>query len=288
MFNSSIYTNDSIRLKVRFFDTDPNTGSSIVVSPQIVQIQIFDIQQNPILSDLAELLSDNEYYYDYIFINPGEYVSVFTGVINEDRAIEARQTLYVSEPDDNYVPSVTLMEKEVIYFAPDVDPLYVDPESLLGYFPDASLMEIGERLYFYSLEIKYLLKLKDEDDGSKLPPNVIEYIKASAACDLTRTYGFGGDDEVSLKLGDFSITNRSSSKTISSRDNAATWCQIAAALRREILTYGTSIRGVLPKGLPAQKTKINNRYIVDNNPDDPMPKRHLKDFNSILNDKKYD
>lgn len=288
MFNSSIYTNDSIRLKVRFFDTDPNTGSSIVVSPQIVQIQIFDIQQNPILSDLAELLSDNEYCYDYIFINPGEYVSVFTGVINEDRAIEARQTLYVSEPDDNYVPSVTLMEKEVIYFAPDVDPLYVDPESLLGYFPDASLLEIGERLYFYSLEIKYLLKLRDEDDGSKLPPNVIEYIKASAACDLTRTYGFGGDDEVSLKLGDFSITNRSSSKTISSRDNAATWCQIAAALRREILTYGTSIRGVLPKGLPAQKTKINNRYIVDNNPDDPMPKRHLKDFNSILNDKKYD
>lgn len=288
MFNSSIYINDSVRLKVRFFDIDPLTSESIVVIPQYVFVKIFNALNEVILDDVAIFLGDSEYYYDYTFINPGEYVSVFTGVINEDRAIEARQTLYVSEPDDKYVPSVTLMEKEVIYFAPDVNPLYVDPESLLGYFPDASLLEIGERLYFYSLEIKYLLKLKDEDDGSKLPPNVIEYIKASAACDLTRTYGFGGDDEVSLKLGDFSITNRSSSKTISSRDNAATWCQIAAALRREILTYGTSIRGVLPKGLPAQKTKINNRYIVDNNPDDPMPKRHLKDFNSILNDKKYD
>jgi len=288
MFNSSIYINDSVRLKVRFFDTDPITGDSIVVSPIVVQIRILNSSSEVVLNDLVTSVVGDEYYYDYTFVNPGEYRVIFTGIITEDKAIEASQILYVSEPDERYVPSVTLMEKEVIYFAPDVHPLYVDPESLLGYFPDASLLEIGEKLHFYSLEIKYLLKLRDEEDGSNLPPNVIEYIKASAACDLTRTYGFGGDDEVSLKLGDFSITNRSTSKKISSRDNAATWCQIAAALRREILTYGTSIRGVLPKSLPSQKTLINNRFHVSQNPDDPMPKRHLKDFNSILNDKKYD
>jgi hypothetical protein len=288
MFNSSIYINDSVRLKVRFFDTDPITGDSVVVSPIVVQISILNSSSEVILNDLVTSVVGDEYYYDYTFVNPGEYRVVFTGIITEDKAIEASQILYVSEPDERYIPSVTLMEKEVIYFAPDVYPLYVDPESLLGYFPDASLLEIGERLHFYSLEIKHLLKLREEEDGSNLPPNAIEYIKASAACDLTRTYGFGGDDEVSLKLGDFSITNRSSSKNISSRDNAATWCQIAAALRREILTYGASMRGVLPKSLPSQKTLINNRFYVSKNPDDPMPKRNLKDFNSILNEKKYD
>ena len=75
---------------------------------------------------------------------------------------------------------------------PDVDPLYLDPEALLSYFPDASLLEIGEIIYNYSTEVKAIYNLLNTEDGSGLSFTVLEYIKAATACELSRTYGLGG------------------------------------------------------------------------------------------------
>ena len=125
----------------------------------------------------------------------------------------------------------------------------------------------------------------------------IEYIKASSACELSRTYGFGGDDELSLKLGDLSVTNKSMPRASVNRGNATTWCQIAASLRKELLASQVSMRGVQPKGLPSGLgTKTSGKqidpdtglviYLSDRElygpgrkgsaVDDPMPKRGLR------------
>lgn len=256
-----VLVNDTVRITVRFIDTDPETGEPVDVSPTLVTFKVFDSEDNQLLSDVASPISSSEYYYDYTPTEPGEYKVVFAGILADSTAITITQRLYVSTPDESYVPQILLGEDETIIFGADVVPLYADPESLLAYFPDASLLEIGELLHFYSLEMKEILKLRDDEDGSTLSFTVIDYIKAAAACDLSRTYGFGGDDEVSLRLGDFSITNKSLPKNIASRDNSTTWCQIAAALRREILAKGVGLKGVQHKGLPVEDKKYYTRGV---------------------------
>jgi hypothetical protein len=146
------------------------------------------------------------------------------------------------------------MQEETIYFAPDIEPIYLDPEQLLPYFPDASMLEVGEFIYTYSTEIKGIYKLLDTEDGSNIPFVALEYIRAATCCELTRVYGNGGDDELSVSLGDLSITNKSLPRTTLSRANATTWCQIAAMLRKEMLTTRVGIRAVQPKGIPSMPT----------------------------------
>ena len=138
----------------------------------------------------------------------------------------------------------------------------------------------------------------DSEDGSGLSFTAMEYIKASACCELSRTYGFGGDDELSIKLADLSITNRSNPRNSVNRGNATTWCQIAAALRKEIVTAKVGMRSVTPKGLPSQKIPTAGKnvdpqtgaiiYLSDRelygpgkkvtSKDDPMPTRELRRY----------
>lgn len=278
MANNLVLTNDTVRVTVRFADADPVTGDMVLLEPIAVGVEVKDSNDNVIISGEAVKLTESDYYFDFTPTEPGEYEIVFSGIVSEEplRIIVLKQTLYVSTPDERYQPTIILQSPETIYFAPDIEPLYLEPEALLQFFPDATLIEIGEKIHFYSMEVKKLLKLSNDVTGSDLNPNVIEYIRAAAACDLSRVYGFGGDDEVALKLGDFSITNRSSSRSIANRDNATTWCQLAAALRREMLAGSSGMKGVLPKGLPSQKMKVGSRFIEDKFSDDPMPKRHLK------------
>ena len=292
----TILVNDTVRLKVKFINTDPQTGEQVDVTPSSVSLKIYDSTDTEIAS-FVPTGSLSEYSKDYAFDNAGEYKITFVGILTDGTYITVNQQLYVSTPTNEYKPSVTLREDETIYFATDVTPLYIDPEEIIPYFPDASLMEIGELVHNYSHEVKQLFEIKDEDDLD--PPisfTVLEYIKASAACDLSRSYGFGGDDELSMKLGDLSITNRSLPRTTLHRGNATTWCQIAASLRREILPSKSTLKGVVPKnlpnrGIPATGKQINPEtgaviYLTDRDlygPGrrrtpviDPMPKRGLR------------
>jgi hypothetical protein len=219
--------------------------------------------------------------------------------MQDDTRITVSQQLYVSSPEDDYRPTITLREDEVISFAADLNPLYLDPEELIAIFPDATLLEIGELIHHYSSEIKEMYAIQDDNINPVLPFTVLEYIKAASACELSRTYGFGGDDELSLKLADLEITNRSQPRSVATRSNATTWCQIAASLRREILAKRVSMRGVVPKGLPNKRLHANYKtldpqtgkliYLSDKElygpgrtvpieSDDPMPDRGLRQY----------
>lgn len=295
MSTDQIVANDTVRITVKFKDIDSN-GDEIDLSPvPPVTVLIKDSSGATVESGNATSVSSSIYRYDFTPTEADTYIVKFTGILASGNSIVVEQKLYVSSTQEEYQPTITLKSDEIITFASDITPLYLDPEILSSYFPDASLLEIGEIIYNYSNEIKSLYGLLDEEDGSNLSFTILEYIKAATACELSRTYGFGGDDEVSLRLGDFNITNRSMPRRVVTRDNATTWCQIATALRKEILANKVAPKSFTPKNLPSVSTGTNidpltgkTIYLSDKelygpgttilSKDDPMPKRGLKSY----------
>jgi hypothetical protein len=264
MSTSNVLVNDTVKLKVKFLDQDIN-GNQVEATMSSVNVKIVNSKEEEIVNTLATAVSGSlsEYYYNFTPTIAGAYAVTFTGITagSPSKTIVSRTNIYASTSTTEYKPTVTLRADETILFAPDLYPLYLDPEELLSIFPDASLIEIGEMIYHYSLEIKEIYGLGDDVDGSTLPFTILEYIKAAAACELSRTYGFGGDDELSLKLGDLEITNRSAPRQVATRSNATTWCQIAASLRREVLAKKVSMKGVMPKGYPSIRTRTSGKRV---------------------------
>jgi hypothetical protein len=250
---ANILVNDTVRLKVKFIDVDTN-GNQVEVSPVSVSMSITDSSNAIVISATPTPLSGSEFYYDYTPSTAGTYKVSFIGILENDTTISVNQQIYVSTPTEDYRPTVFLREDEIIAFAADIEPLYLDPEQLLPYFPDASLLEIGEFIHNYSIEIKNIFKLLETEDGTNIPFIAFEYIRAATCCELTRVYGNGGDDELSVRLGDLSITNKNLPRSTLSRANATTWCQIAAMLRKEMLTSKVGMKAVQPKGLPTLPT----------------------------------
>lgn len=257
---ASIYVNDTVRFRVKFIDIDA-FDNEIPVQPISVIFKLFDSNNNMLLSLTPSALNESEYYYDYVPTQPGTYKITFIAILSGNKTINSNQQVYVSTTDKDYKPTIFLREDEVIAFAPDVEPLYIDPEELLPYFPDAPLIEVGEYVHLYSVEVKNILNLLDTEDGSNLNTTALEYIKAGTACELSRVYGGGGDDELSVRLGDLSITNRNLPRNTLSRANATTWCQIAAVLRKELLAQKVGIRAIQPKGLPTMPTISSGRAV---------------------------
>ncbi|CAB4143311.1 hypothetical protein UFOVP784_112 [uncultured Caudovirales phage] len=258
---NNVLVNDTVKIKVKFLDQDSD-GNQVEANMASVTVTIVDVNETPIVNAAsATSTSASEWYYPFVPTVAGAYSVRFTGITNGSppKTITSQTNIYANNNSTDYRPSVTLRSDETILFAPDVSPLYLDPEELLPIFPEASLIEIGEVIYHHSLEIQEMYKLGADVDPLSLPFVVLEYIKAAAACDLSRTYGFGGDDELSLKLGDLEIVNRSAPRQIASRSNATTWCQIAASLRREVIAKKVSMRGVQPKGLPNRKITLTER-----------------------------
>ena len=251
MATDRVVVSDTVRITVKFKDTDAQ-GNEVDLSPiENPQVLIKNSANQIIISDTASQISSSIFYYDYTPTLPDTYTVKFTGLLENSNSVVVEQRLYVSSTVEEYQPTIILKNDETIVFAPDVSPLYLDPEELLPYFPDATPLEIGEIAHSYSNEIKAIYSLLDTEDGSGLNFIVIEYIKAATACELSRTYGYGGDDEISLRLGDLNITNKSIPRNKVTRDNATTWCQIAAALRKEMLANKVSPMGFQMKDLPS-------------------------------------
>lgn len=325
MSSSNVLVNDKVRIKVKFVDIDSTTGDQVEVEPvPPVPVTVKDSSGNLIESGNATALTASTYYYDYTPTQPGTYTVKFVGtIVNLNFAtptttqIPVSQQLYVSTPTEEYRPTITLRESETITFAPNLIPLYIDPETIRSYFPDATLLEIGELVHGFSHEINTIFGITDpnlepaslveEDYPNPVdilsnygvnPYTIFEYIKAAVCCELSRTYGFGGDDELSLQLADLQITNRSFPRNSVNRGNATTWCQIAAALRKEIVAFKVGMSAVLPKGLPAKRTEsagvtvdpatggliyLSDKDLYGKNKritpkDDPMPDRGLRKY----------
>ena len=295
--SNQVYVNDTVRITVTFTDLN-SEGATVPVEPVSVSIQIQDSSDNIIFEGLPTAVSASQYYYDFTATKEDTYSIKFTGLLENDNNIIVEQTLYVSSTSVEYKSSSILGKDEIIIFCGEISPLYLDPEALLPFFPDISIMEIGEIVHKYSNEVKKILSLQDTEDGTNVPFTAIEYIQAATACELTRTYELGGDDEYSVRLGDLSVTNRSVPRSNLSRDNATTWCQIATVLRKEMISGKVGPTSFVPKGLPSKRVSTDGKvvhpdtkkliYLSDRDlygpgrknlaKDDPMPDRDIRSY----------
>jgi len=261
--SNNVLVNDTVRIKVKFIDYNPATEEQEEVSPSSVSVLIKNSDDVQVVSASATALSPStsEYYYDFTPTEADQYIVKFTGLMPDSSQIVVSQNLYVSDPDEEFKPTITLREDEIISFGADISPLYVDPDEILRIFPDSSRLEIAELVHGFSHEVDSMFGIKSDTENPMAliasygisTFTVAQYIKASTACELTRIYGYGGEDELSVELADLKITNRNTPRNNISRSNATTWCQIAAALRKEIMGKRVGVKGVQPKGLPRQK-----------------------------------
>jgi hypothetical protein len=314
MNSINVLVNDIIRITVKFVDINNLTGEQTEVDPTSVSVIIKDSDNNTIVTATATKQAFAIWYYDFTPTQPDTYTINFNGILSSGKSIPVSQQLYVSTPSEEYKPTITLRADETIAFGPDISPLYLDPEEIQRIFPEATQLEIAELIHAFSHEINSIFGI---DIESNIDPvtvikqsgssefAVADYIKASTACELSRTYGYGGDDELSVQLADLTITNKTIPRSNVTRANATSWCQIAAALRKEIVAKRVSVRGILPKGLPVRTVAPSGAsldpetgaliYINDTNvygprdmfrpgvkadvePEDPMPDRGIKRY----------
>ena len=264
MSAANVLVNDTVRIKVHFVDINSTTNEQVDVNPVSVAVRIYNSSDQQIISGIGTALTSSTFYYDYKPSSAGEYKIQFTGTLSDGTLILVEQQLYVSTSTVDYKPTVTLRATETIYFAADVAPLYVDPELLLPFFPEASVLQVEEIIHHYSREVSEIYSSSSSEivnNGSALNFTAQEYIKAATACELSRTYGYGGgDDEVSVRLGDLEVRNRNSPRSLVTRANAVTWCQIATALRSEMIAHKVGAKGVV---LRNSNANIPNPNTVD-------------------------
>lgn len=295
--SNEVYVNDTVRIRVSFSDIDSN-GVSVPVEPAEVNVLITASDNSTVVEAEATSLTTSIFYYDYTPTQADTYSVKFTGILTDGNSVIVQQVLYVSSSSAEYQSTIILGKDQIILFGATVSPLYIDPEDVLPIFPDATKVEVGEIIHKYSVEVKKLLSLSDEEDGTNIPFIASEYIRAATACDLSRTYEFGGDDETSVTIGDLSIVNRSAPRNIVNRDNATTWCQIATAYRKEMLANKVGPTSMQPKGLPGKTLVTGGKvpeydtgkivYLSDRElygpgrkhvaKDDPMPDRDLRSY----------
>lgn len=257
---SSIHVNETIRLKVTFYEWDDSQEPEDIEDPVTVVYSIYDDSSTPglILTGTPLRESAGVYYYDWTPGTAGSYTFNFTATFEDDSVDVV--TSHLTVLSTGAVVDGTLYVDEIIYFAGIFEPMLIDPSELALVFPDAPASEIAEQIYYASLEVEAITGLDfSTDEATYL---MLDYVKAAAACALSRTFEYATGDEQSVRLGDLDVVNRVFPKNSANRSNANTWCELAAALRKELIYESTGIRAVVHGG----------SY------DSPIPNRDLRNY----------
>lgn len=176
----------------------------------------------------------------------GTYTARWTGTIHGSTVVgqEYFEVVVAGSASTGFGSAATLVEDFELEFTSGATILYLDPEELMDLFSDASYTEVLDWVAFYTLEVKNLLGLEDDDPA---PIGAREYIRAAVACALSRIYDWsGGGVEDAIRLGDFSVEGRTTGRVLDTRATATTWCELAALLRAELVgTARAGMRGVV-------------------------------------------
>jgi len=268
---SALILNKTYRINQSFSSWDEATSTSLIEDPTSVTVTEYNTSISPaniILTATAAKDSAGEYHYDYTPATVGIKILVFDTVFSDS---STEDTIYefeiVADNTEEAVALVfdTLIEDEVIQFASGMVPMFFDPDELIEIFPEAGALEVAEHIHYASLEVLEILKTDStltvyED----LPYVAVDYVKASAACALSKIYDAGGD-EMSITLGDLSVMNANRGSNKTTRGNASTWCQQASALRAELRNESLLFGG--GKGVKAFQKGVSHA--------NPMPDRSI-------------
>jgi hypothetical protein len=267
---SNIRVGQKIRVTVRFADFDFSSGTDELIGPISVTGSIYkynlSLQAYELIGSMDTITQDSLgiYHYDWTTSEDGKFKLVFAGTLVNatPSVIYNNRVFYVGTEE----PVVVLNSALEYTFLGELSPLYLDPERIKDFFPEADLVEVTEIIYRLSLELEQWF-------GTNLTmTNLYEqYLIAATLCELSKTYlidggmnGFGKTD--SFSLGDLTINNGfgggSSTKKNIYPGNVTSWCELAFVLKAEMTKSKTTYRPIV-KG---------------SNFDNPIPSRGLRNF----------
>lgn len=141
----------------------------------------------------------------------------------------------------------------LVTFLGALTPVYVDPEYILQYYPDGDLIEITEIIHRKSLELEDAL---GETGLTNITASQHDFVVAATMCELSRIYGLNNGGLTgfvaasSFKLGDLEVDKGSTGGGSSSgkydQGNAASWCELAATLKKQLGLATGSMLPVVP------------------------------------------
>lgn len=259
---SIVGVNDTVRMYVTFRAFYEETQVTEPRDPDTVTVTVTNTSlASPNVETLSYTHVDvGQYYVDWTPLDEGDYTLTFLGEFDDFSDDEISQNFeVVGEGEVGSSTGTPLASDYVLNIAAGMTPLYLAPEELSYIFPDATLFDIAEQMYIASTEVKTLLGLSDTDT----PPLVaLDYIKAAAACALSKVFEEGSGNEISFRLGDLSVMTRNFTKNSINRGNAGTWCEMAFALRNEMINSNIGMKNVVKGAIWAN----------------PIPRRRIRSF----------
>lgn len=248
-----VYLGDTVRVSVVFRDFEGELEDPVTLVGKIIELPM-SATPNVLFETFAPVKTGiGQYYFDYTPTATGDLLARYVATFSDSSTDTVDQDIVVVDlttdadmdgiPDYLQVGQEDLGEDFVLEFAAGLDPLYCAPDQLQLIFPDATLLEVAEYIHLHSIEVRDMLNLQE----GEMPDTLIcEYIEAAAACDLSRIYSatdgmsFGGE---TVRLGDLSVSNLPGGAAAGgglNRGSASTWCELAAALRKELLFNSTN------------------------------------------------
>lgn len=266
--SSNIRVGQKVRVSIRFIDFDRGAGTDDLLDPSSVSVALYkyDITTSAYIlqaSDLGPVVRESlgVYYYDWTTPDDGLFKLLFVATLADatPSTIENARNFFVGTAE----PSSTLGLNKDIYFLTELDPIYIDPTIILGYYATADLVEVTEIIYRLSTQLQTWF-----GENVVITPLMEEWLTATVMCELTRIYIFDGgmdgfSNDGAFTLGDLtvseSIGSAAGSKKLN-RGNVDTWCELASLLRNELMFSRNGIKAV----------------IRGSNYCNPIPPRHLK------------
>lgn len=261
------FVGDSIRLQVTFRSWSETPETSVIEDPVTAVFELYNDASSPtlILSTAATKISDGIYYYIWTPLEAGTYTAQFVGTFADDSVDEVASEFIISEISTSVAETsgTSLGSDYEVLFTGVIDPLYIDPAEIAIYFPDVLYADIAEIIYRYSVQLKDLLSLGDDEAAPWIGQ---EWIAAATACELSRQQDWsGGSGNVNMvQLGDLMVKTGAAGARpgVITRGTASNWCELAGAIRTELLHMKTKPRAVV-RGAAYQS---------------PIPPRQLKDW----------
>lgn len=262
---TNILVDDTIRVQVTFRNWE-TIGEGEIIDPEEVYVDILDASLTRTVQEEQATPGDpgpegdgGVYYYEWTPSTVGTFYIEFKGVFADGQSSVVREEFnVVATAPGPRSTGETLEDDYILEFATTVAPLYVDPEDIQDIFPEASAIEAMEAIHRFSMEVEKYFK------GREPSFTALEYIRAAALCSLSKTYDYGiNGDENSISLGDLSFSTRTFPKMKITRANAGNWCELAAALRAEMMRAASGI------GM--------RQVVAGSNFRNPMPKRRIHD-----------
>ena len=147
----------------------------------------------------------------------------------------------------------TLDSSYLVTILGELEPLYIDPEDILTYYPSGDLIEITEIIHRKSLELENKVGCDPIQEITALQH---DFLVAATMCELSRRYGltngglngFSGAD--SFKLGDLEVSDGGANSRLATgkydTGNADSWCELAISLKLQLTSSKEAMRSVVP------------------------------------------